>query len=307
MQEKSTDEMMVVDEVNLYDYWKVLVQRKRLFLCIFLIPLVLVIIISLILPRYYRGESEISNLIIPASNIVNLVGNVDDAKKVKIFAGNSGAIKSVLVSLPKKSPDKVSIVIDAKTEDIATQAFKDIFNYISNLPEVKAEVARIHEETDLKLKKIIEETDLKLKTLIEAKKANLIFLKDMSDMIKKRKLTIVNFNPADLVRKDGDLSLEIMNLQKAKSDAMKKRQLLFVDVNSSALIKRNADLPVEIMNLLNVKVTAGILSPPAITKQPANAQIKQIIIMALIISLMAVMFVVFFINYIERMNARKNA
>ena len=279
---KQDIETMSNDEVNLYDCWKVIVKRKKIFLGIFLVPLIIVTIISLIMPRYYRGESEITNPIIPASNIVNLVGNVDDAKKVKIFAGNSGAIKSVLVLLPKKATDKVSIVIDAKTEDIATQAFKDIFNYISNLPEIKGNIANVQAENDLKLDRLIEETDFKIKKIKEAREANLIFLNDMSDMIKKRKITIVNFNPADLVRKDGDLSLEIKNLEQAKADALKKKEL-------------------------NVKVDVGILGPPAITKQPTNAQIKQIIIITVILSLMVGIFVVFFLDYIERMKARENS
>ena len=279
---KQDIETMSNDEVNLYDCWKVIVKRKKIFLGIFLVPLIIVTIISLIMPRYYRGESEITNPIIPASNIVNLVGNVDDAKKVKIFAGNSGAIKSVLVLLPKKATDKVSIVIDAKTEDIATQAFKDIFNYISNLPEIKGNIANVQAENDLKLDRLIEETDFKIKKIKEAREANLIFLNDMSDMIKKRKITIVNFNPADLVRKDGDLSLEIKNLEQAKADALKKKEL-------------------------NVKVDVGILGPPAITKQPTSAQIKQIIIITVILSLMVGIFVVFFLDYIERMKARENS
>lgn len=54
----------------------------------------------------------------------------------------------------------------------------------------------------MKLDRLIEETDFKIKKIKEAREANLIFLNELSDMIKKRKITIVNFNPADLVRKD---------------------------------------------------------------------------------------------------------
>jgi len=79
----------------------------------------------------------------------------------------------------------------------------------------------------------------------------------------------------------GDLSLEIKNLEQAKADALKKKEL-------------------------NVKVDVGILGPPAITKQPTNAQIKQIIIITGILSLLAAVFVVFFLDYIERMKAREN-
>ncbi len=111
-------------------------------------------------------------------------------RKLK-FTNNPGAIKSVSVSLPKKSTDKVNIIIDAKTADIIPQAFKDIFDYICNIPEIKEEISRIQTETDLKTERIMEETDFKIKKLIEARKANAIFLNDMSDMIEKRKLTSI--------------------------------------------------------------------------------------------------------------------
>lgn len=75
--------------------------------------------------------------------------------------------------------------------------------------------------------------------------------------------------------------MEIKNLEQAKADALKKKEL-------------------------NVKVDVGILGPPAITKQPTNAQIKQIIIITGILSLLAAVFVVFFLDYIERMKAREN-
>lgn len=79
MNTKPENEIIYSDEINLYDYWKILVKRKKIFLGIFLIPLVIAIIISLIMPRYYKGESEISipapvpNIpsVITASNIVN--------------------------------------------------------------------------------------------------------------------------------------------------------------------------------------------------------------------------------------------
>ena len=289
MNTKLENEIISEDEINLYDYWKVLVKRKKILIGIFLVPLVIASAISLSLPRYYRGESEISIPALPASNIpsvitapniVRLIGNIDDSQKVQIFTNNSGAIKSVSASLPKKSTDKVNIIVDAKTADIIPQAFKDIHGYISMLPEIKGEIARIQAETDLKTERIMEETDFKIKKLIEVRKANLIFLNDMSDMIKKRKLPFININPADLVRKDGDLSLEIINLQQAKTDMMKKKEL-------------------------NVKVTAGILGPLSITKQPSNSRIKQIIMITGLLSLFTGIFVVFFLEYIDRMKARE--
>jgi hypothetical protein len=223
MNTKLESEIISEEEINLYDYWKVLVKRKKILIGIFLVPLVVVTIISLSLPRYYRGESEMTipalpapniSSVITAPNIVKFIGNIDDSQKGKIFTNNPGAIKSVSASLPKKSTDKVNIIIDAKTADIIPQAFKDIYDYIGNMPGIKEETARIQAETDLKLMK-----------LIEARKANLIFLDQITNMMKKRQLTYHNANPADLIKKDADLSLEILNLQQAKTDMMMKKEL----------------------------------------------------------------------------------
>jgi len=249
------------EEMNLYDYWKVLVKRKNMFISIFLVPLVIATIVSFSVPRYYLGEAEISypaSHVPPAPNIINLIGNIDDTKKVKIFTNNPDAVKSVLISISKTSNDKIKIIVDAKTSDVIPQAFKDILAYINNLPEIKGEIARIKEENNSKIK-----------NLTEVKKENLIFLNQITDMIKKRKL-FININPADLIRKDGDLSIEIANLQKAE-------------------------------------VKSGTLSPLSITIQPSNLQIRKIIISTGALSLVAAIFVVFFLlDYIERIKAREN-
>ena len=107
MNTKLENEINSEEEINLYDYWKVLVKRKKILIGIFLVPLVIVTIVSLNLPRYYRGESDISIpvLLVPnipsvmpapnipsaitVPNIVRLIGNIDDTQKVKIFTNYS--------------------------------------------------------------------------------------------------------------------------------------------------------------------------------------------------------------------------
>jgi hypothetical protein len=261
-------EIISGDESNFYDYWKTLVKRKNIFIGILFIPLVIVSAISLNLPRYYRGGSEISypvlppaspptSAISPASNIVKLIGNIDDTTKVKIFTKNSDAITNVSVSLAKSSADNVNILIDAKTADIIPQAFNDIRNYINNLPEIKEELARIKEDNDLKIK-----------NLIRAKKTNLFFLNQITEMIKEKRLISNNINPADLIKKDFELSLEIRNLQDA-----------------------------------GVKFAS--LGPISITMQPSNSQIRKIIISTGFISILIGILAVFFLEYIDRMKARE--
>lgn len=266
MNSKPEHEIIPEEEINLYDYWKVFVKRKKVFIGIFLVPVVIVTIIGLSLPRYYRGESEISIPALPASNIpsvrtapniVRLIGNIDDSQKAKIFTNNPDAIERVIISLPKTSTDKVNLTVEAKTADAIPQAFQEILDYVSNLPEIKEENARIKAEDDLKLEH-----------LIEAKKANLFFLNQITDMIKKRQISDVNFNPSDLIEKDAALSLQIKNLQMGK-------------------------------------VAVGKLAPPSITRQPSNSRIKQIIMITGLLSLFTGIFVIILLEYIDRMKARE--
>lgn len=266
MNSKPEHEILPEEEINLYDYWKVLVKRKKVFIGIFLVPLVIVTIIGLSLPRHYRGESEISIPALPASNspsvitapnIVRLIGNIDDSQKVKIFTNSPDAIESVIISLPKTATDKVNIIVEAKTADAIPQAFKEMSDYISNLPEIKEEDARIKAENDLKLE-----------SLIEAKKANLFFLNRITDMIKKGQISVVNINPSDLIENDAYLSLQIKNLQMGK-------------------------------------VVLWKLSPPSITRHPSNSRIKQMIMITGLLSLFTGIFVIILLEYIDRMKARE--
>jgi hypothetical protein len=139
------------------------------------------------------------------------------------------------------------------------QAFQDLDHYICDLREFREEIARLN-------KKI----DLQLEGLIEAKQANLIFLNQLTDLIKKGKVSHISINPADLIKKDADLSVEIMNFQRDKT----------------------------------ILSTRGSLGPISITIQPSNSTIKQILIFTCIVSLFAAIFVVFFLEYLDRMKAR---
>lgn len=271
---KPESKIIADDEINLYDYWKVLVKRKKILIGIFLLPLVIVTIVSLSLPRYYRGESEMTILsmpagesrgpLIPAIHLIKFMENIDDTLKAKIFKNNPGAIKSALVSLSRKSPGsqgsvdgKVNIIVEAKTADIFPQAFEDLVEYMNNLPEVNRPLARIKEDADLKIK-----------SLIEARKANRVTLGQITEMMEKKQITIINITPADLINKDTELHLQIKNLQAAK-------------------------------------VAVGKLAPLPITRQPTNSQIKQSIIITGLISFFTGIFVVFFLEYIDRMKARE--
>ncbi len=303
------------EEMDLYDYWEVLVKRKKVFIGIFLIPIVIAAIISYSMPRLYRGECEISiplasdkNIVtvFPAPKLVSIIGNIDDTKKEKVFTNIPVTIKSVSVSLNKKSTDKVRMVIEAKTADVIPQAFKDMANYIGNLPEIKEEIDRIKEEHNSKLNRLTVESNLRIKKLLEAKKANLNFLNYVNDMIKTRQISFVAINPADLILKDYNLSLEITNLQQVKKDVTIKRSKSAV-VNTKDSNDKDEDLESEITNLRQSVVTFGILGPLSISMHPSKAEIRKIIISTGALSLVAAIFVVFFLlDYIDRIKMQRN-
>jgi hypothetical protein len=256
---KPDHEIIPEQEINLYDYWKVLVKRKKVLIGTFLIPLVIVTAISLLQPRYYRGESEIVKPPMPPEAIVSLLGNFDDARKVEAFINTPGAIKSVLMTVPKNPNDRVRVILESTTAESIPQAFQDLAQYISSLREYREEIERINKKYDLQLER-----------LIEARKANLIFLDQIKDMMNRRKLSVV-VNPADLIKQDAELSLEIMNLQRER----------------------------EMMS------TRGSWGPISITVQPSHVKIMQSLIFTGIVSLFAGICVVLFLEYMDRMKARE--
>ena len=196
-------------------------------------------------------ETVLSDLIMAAN------GDIDAAQKARIFTNNPDTITSVSISLPDKSKDAATIIVDAKTADIIPQTFRDVYEYIANLKEIAERTARKSEEINLKIK-----------SLVEVKKANLIFLNQITEMISNQRLTFY-CNPADLIRKDAEISSEIMSLQR-------------------------------------IKTTAGILVPLSIARQPSKLQIQQRIFVTGILSLIAGIFMVLFLDYIDRMKAREN-
>jgi len=271
---------VISEEASLYDYWQVLKKRKRIFLSIFLIPTVATIVIGLNLPRYYRAECEITGMsMLTAPGVAGQISGIARTEKAKIFSNRAQAIKSVFVSFPQKSTDRLNIVAEAKTEGTAEQALRDVFHHIETLPEIRSTIEKMQKEQVLKREKFLQETDVQIGVLTNMKKENLIFLDQVKAMIKDKRLSVLSYNPADLIRKDADLSIEINKLQQAKRDATVKQA---------------------------VNITLGILGPPSITRHPSNAQIRRVMVFVALLSLFVALVVIFFLEYLEKMNVLRN-
>ncbi|MBA3070988.1 MAG: hypothetical protein FP829_02270, partial [Nitrospirae bacterium] len=61
------------DEINLYDYWKVIVKRKRLIIGLFVIAILASAVISLLMPKIYRGEVVLKLPAITSKELVSII------------------------------------------------------------------------------------------------------------------------------------------------------------------------------------------------------------------------------------------
>jgi len=312
---KPEHEIISEEDINVYECWKVLVKRKKILIGIFLIPVIMATIISVSLPRFFRGESEIViaalpaphvSSVITAPNIVKLTANTGNKLKEKIFFNNPDAIKSVSVSIPKIAKDRVEIIINAKTAEIMPQAFQNVLYYIGNIPAIKEEIARIQADNVLRTEMLKEEADFKIKKLIEAKKANLLYFNYITEIMKNKQLSYAAINPSDLIVKDTHLSLEIASLQQAKRSMVTKELLPIINNVDPANSTKKNDALLEKMSSQSIKVTVGTLGPISITKQPSDSKVKQIIIITGLISLVSGIFMVFLLDYIDRIKEREN-
>jgi uncharacterized protein involved in exopolysaccharide biosynthesis len=57
-----TQENDISDEVNLLVYWKIILKRKWMLLSVFFVVTLATAIVSLILPKIYRGEFLYKNI-----------------------------------------------------------------------------------------------------------------------------------------------------------------------------------------------------------------------------------------------------
>jgi len=254
----------MIDGADIYNFWRIFKKRKKIILSILILPSFVLFLVIMSLPVHFRGESEITiplseiSKIVKPANIERIIAGLDNAKREKIFSNIKGAVIDVKASASTKSSDKVNIIIESETQENLPQAFKDILNYLSTVPELQNEISRIKEEKDLKLKK-----------LLASKKANLIFIDQIQNMIKQRQLNSITINPADLIEKDGQLSIEIFNLQHSE-------------------------------------IVLGKLGPLSIIKKPSGGQIRKMIVITAILSIMASILFIFFIEHVERMRAGGN-
>jgi Uncharacterized protein involved in exopolysaccharide biosynthesis len=267
------------DEINLYGFWKVIAKRKILIIGLFIVIVVSTAIVSLFMPKVYRGEvnlsvmdnsasSNIGNILIvkraeEAKEIIDIMGSIDNGKKKLILPKTYISVKSVKLRALKEAKNKIVATIDAKSTDDIPVAMSELVDFLNNMEIMKAS---LKEEREILTQKSIESANI-LKTAPD-------LLVAYNKLIREGKLTTVGFNPIELNKKIADIRIEKLAVEQALS--------------------RLKDGRIQIM------------TPPYISNRPVSPKMTMNVILAGIISLLLGVFLAVFIEYIGNIKNKKS-
>ncbi|MBU1290929.1 hypothetical protein KJ898_03890, partial [bacterium] len=190
------------DEINLYDYWKVIVKRKTLIIGLFLAAVLVSAIISLLMPKIYRGEVVLTQLVLSPKELIAIGGKIDAGKKEEILPTTHHSITAIKLNVLKDSTDKLQLIIEAKNKDAISSAMTEFVGYLNNFPLINRSV----EEERQRLLKQSEE-------LSNVIKGSNKLAETYEKLLKAGKyvpmgFNLVGFNPVDVRKKISDMKVE---------------------------------------------------------------------------------------------------
>lgn len=254
------------DEINLYDYWKVIVKRKRLIIGLFLVAVLAAVVISLLMPKIYRGDVVLKLPSITAKELVGIIGKIDAEK---ILPTTHHLVSDVKLNTLKDSTDKLRLIIEAKNTDAIPSAITEFAAYLNNLSLIKEPVEREKEKVAKRLKDI---PDL-IKDKSDLIKEYNSFAKMYDRKLERGELSIINLVPADF-----------------------KQRAMVLDNERRSLVEEAKEAKEAMENIAGVSLVGN----PYISKKPVKPSIKKNIALAGIASLFAGIFLAFFAEYIEK-------
>jgi hypothetical protein len=252
------------EEINLYYLWKVIAKRNRLIIGLFLIVVISTAILSFLMPKIYRGEAVLNVLqydSIPAKEIVDMIGNVDREKIVKILPTTYPSVTDIKLKTMKDSKDKIIVTIDAKNVDDISKALSELVVNINNIDLVKS---TIKEERERLLQRSTE--------LADVIKASLDITITYEKLLRSGKLVQMGFNPIEINKKIVDLKLERLAVEQdilrlKDGDIGIAVQLYVSDKPVKPRIKMNVALAVVVSLFLGIFLSFALENVEKIRKQ----------------------------------------
>lgn len=265
------------DEINLYDYWKVIVKRKRFIIGLFLAAVLASAIISFLMPKIYRGEVVLKlpvlTPVLTAKEMVAIIGKID-AERIdaeRILPTTHHLVADVKLNTLKDSTDKLRLIIEAKNTNDISVAMTGFVAYLNNLSLIKEPVEREKEKVAKEKEKVAK----RLKDVSDLIEVHDSFAKMYGKKLKRGELSFINLVPTDIKQRAIDLDNERRSLVEEAKESME--------------------------NITGVSLAGN----PYISKTPVKPSIKKNIALAGIISLFAGIFLAFLMEYIERMRGKE--
>jgi len=255
------------DEINLYDYWKVIVKRKSLIIGLFLVAVLASAIISFLTSKIYRGEvilklpakeltsKELTSKELTSKELFSVIGKIDAEK---ILPTTHHLVSDVKLNVLKDSTDKLQLIIEAKNTDDISSAMTEFVGYLNNFPLINRSV----EEERQRLLIQSEELSKVIKDSEE-------FAEIRKKLLREGKLILLGFNPVEISKRMSDLKIEKLGVEQS----------------------------------LQRPKSVEIIEKPYILKNPVKPSIKKNIALAGTISLFIGIFLAFFMEYIEKMRS----
>lgn len=156
------------DEVNLFNYMKIVTKRKKVFWVVLLSITTVTAVVNFLMPKIYRGEFWVHMATNNYADLVERINSNDQARLKDILPKTFLLVDEIeLMPLPDTVFYRLKIFIDAKdTADI--HAIKnELFDYLAQFPfykkSVEQKVERLQKELD-ELSKAITYMEDALKT-----------------------------------------------------------------------------------------------------------------------------------------------
>ncbi len=192
------------DEINLYDYWKVIVKRKSLIIGLFLAAVLASTVISLLMPQIYRGEVVLKLPALTAKELLGVIGKIDAEKIKKFLPTTQHLITDIKLTVLRDSTDKLKLIIETKNTDAIPSAMTEFVGYLNNLSIINRPV----EEERQRLLMQSEEINKVIEDSIE-------LTRTYKKLLESGRLIPVGFNPIELEKRVSDLKIERLAIDQA--------------------------------------------------------------------------------------------
>lgn len=198
------------DEINLYDYWKVIIKRRKLIIWLFLISVISTAVINLLTPKVYKGEAALRIMarnikgeeVIKGVEVIDILGRLDHEKIGMIFHKKNNSVGNLKITANKNSTDRFDIIIESRRAEDISALITEFAEYINNYPPIK----NLLEQERGKIKKQIDN----LSVLIDQQAE---FAENYEKLLRKGRLSSILLNPVDLKQKIFDMEAQKRSLE----------------------------------------------------------------------------------------------